>query len=209
MKLHLPASYIPRTEPRYDDDIARIRAGVVWQPDVYAEAASAAQAVNAGLLIDVGCGNCAKLLPFADDFDLIGLDQVRTIERLDVAFPTFAVDLETVTADVVDDVTGGWIICSDVIEHLVDPEPLLTTIRAWLDDGAVGVTLSTPDRVRLYRGGRPGGLGPPHNPAHVREWALPELVAMLADAGIRATTATHTRSNDRTGKMTTCLVHGS
>ena len=67
------------------------------------------------------------------------------------------------------------VVCSDVIEHLVDPEPLIENLRSWLDYAPI-VILTTPERD-LVRG--PNDLGPPINPSHVREWSLAELEPWL------------------------------
>jgi hypothetical protein len=45
---------------------------------------------------------------------------------------------------------GAVVVCSDVIEHLIDPMPLLQTIRKMLESCAYAV-ISTPDR-NLIRG---------------------------------------------------------
>ena len=94
------------------------------------------------------------------------------------------------------------LVCGDVIEHLVRPERLLHGLRLALDHGAHAVFLTTPDR-ELISG--VGHLGPPENPAHVREWRSSELAEFMASVGLRGHFGL-TRSNDVMPYMRTILV---
>lgn len=65
------------------------------------------------------------------------------------------------------------IICSDVIEHLVDPDILLSFLEK---SNFKFLILSTPERDSVQMKQR--GLlwdGPPVNEAHVREWNFEEF----------------------------------
>jgi hypothetical protein len=73
-----------------------------------------------------------------------------------------------------------------------NPLPLLRNLRHLLADAPFAV-LSTPERD-LVRGAE--DMGPPLNPAHVREWNLAELERLLAWAGIRILFIGLTASND-------------
>jgi hypothetical protein len=94
------------------------------------------------------------------------------------------------------------LVCGDVIEHLVHPENLLALLRRGLDDGAVALLLTTPERERTQT---PGNLGPPPNPAHSREWALEELRAFMASEQLPGYFGL-TRSNDVSSYMRTILA---
>ena len=94
------------------------------------------------------------------------------------------------------------LVCADVIEHLVDPTGLLLALRALLEHAPVAL-LSTPERV-LVRGA--DDQGPPANVAHVREWALDELVALSTAAGLPPTFAGLTVNNDRDLEKKTSLL---
>ena len=67
------------------------------------------------------------------------------------------------------------IICSDVVEHIVDPDELLNFICQFSFKYLV---ISTPDREKLlymeYYGSQ-SQSGPPVNFAHVREWSFSEF----------------------------------
>jgi hypothetical protein len=77
-------------------------------------------------------------------------------------------------------VVGQLVICSDVIEHVVDPDVLLGYLRTCTGSGGL-VILSTPERHRLR--GRNCIRSP--NPAHVREWSFGELRRYLEARGFR------------------------
>ena len=69
-------------------------------------------------------------------------------------------------------ITTDVIVCSDVIEHLVDPDELLDYIKAISYKYLI---LSTPDRDLVYKPSDEGCNGPPANEAHVREWNYQEF----------------------------------
>ena len=72
-------------------------------------------------------------------------------------------------------------ICSDVIEHVLNPDELMGFLvsftRRWL-------VISTPDRNREYSPLSRFQLGPPHTDHHIREWSFDEFhryVGQFAD----------------------------
>jgi hypothetical protein len=91
------------------------------------------------------------------------------------------------------------VICSDVIEHLVNPTELLR----FLYDTAAVTLLSTPERD-LSRG--TDHWGPPQNEAHVREWNLAELHALLEDFGFYTNFIGLTRSDTELDEMRTIVA---
>jgi hypothetical protein len=93
------------------------------------------------------------------------------------------------------------IVCADVIEHLVNPLPLLHTIKNWLVDAPVAI-ISTPDRV-LNRGVH--HLGPPDNPKHVREWEVDEFRCFLEATGFEAWVGL-TRDNTKSNAFRTIIA---
>jgi hypothetical protein len=71
------------------------------------------------------------------------------------------------------------VICADVIEHLVDPDPALGLLcRAAGENG--WILISTPERHRL-RGRRAMACT---KPDHVREWSRGEFVQYLRASGL-------------------------
>jgi SAM-dependent methyltransferase len=204
-RLFLPAGYRARLEPSYFEDAGRL--GIVHQPDVYPYAAVLADRMAASWLIDIGCGRARKLLPFRDRFRLFGVDygenirwcreehpEHRWLER-DLTSPGVLPIPEHIASDAV-------VICSDVIEHLPDPLPLVRNL-ANLAERCRAVVVSTPDRVLVH--GR-DHRGPPDNPAHVREWSLSELLDLFAANGATPALAGHTRNNDVASLKRTILL---
>lgn len=186
--------YRARHSPSYYEDEP---AATVRQPDVYAYAALIADAVAAATMIDVGCGDGAKLVESAAGRRTIGIDLGTNFDRARAAHPERdwrAHDLERdaplpISAD---EAREAVVVCSDVIEHLLDPLPLLRALRMVLSDAAA-VLISTPER-ELVRG--LDHRGPPANQSHVREWSLRELGAFLGDTGFTSLSIGLTRSDD-------------
>lgn len=177
----LPQDYDTRLEPdavviEDDEDF--------WRPDVYAETAALAKRLHAQRIVDVGCGSGRKLAVLHPSFEIVGIDNTTNIarcrERYD--FGTWLeVDFGSDDSLGVADLTGSVLVCGNLIEHLVAPERLLSLLSDALDKGAAALVLSTPDRD-LMNG--EGHLGPPADPARVREWTSAELECFMASAGL-------------------------
>ncbi len=198
--------YRHREKAEYFVDDLHEHGGVVHQPDVYPFAAHLAGRQGCRWIVDVGCGRAAKLLPLASSFDLFGIDFGENFRwcRDQTSLEVVEWNLELpgrlpVPDDVVQD---SVVVCADVIEHLVDPRPLVENLVR-LSASAATVLVSTPDRDRV-RG--PEDIGPPGNPAHVREWAFGELVGLFTAAGMAPSFAGLTRSNDRDPAKDTTLL---
>jgi len=143
-----------------------------YQDEVYSVAHGLAKKFQATTILDVGCGGGFKLMKFFKDYDTTGVDLQPAIDRLKVKYPDrkWATTVEPrYTADIV--------ICSDVIEHVDEPDALCDFIKSVKPKFVV---LSTPDRdlVCAHHGQSP--LGPPRNPTHVREWNFKEFEAYIS-----------------------------
>ena len=139
-----------------------------WQAEVYLAARELFEMLKLHSVVDIGCGAAFKLMHFFDDAKTVGLDFEPNLSFLRERFPgrdwrqsDFSRPLEF---------RPDLVICSDVIEHLVEPNELLSYIRS-LD--ARWAVISTPERD-VVRGIE--HLGPPPNPHHVREWNGVEFV---------------------------------
>jgi 2-polyprenyl-3-methyl-5-hydroxy-6-metoxy-1,4-benzoquinol methylase len=204
-RFDLPAAYTARAKPTYYLDVADD--GVTWQPDVYPAAADIARSLDCDTLIDIGCGHARKLSALHPEFKLIGVDYGKNIEHCRARFPFGTwleadfenIDLLPLPARVL---KNAVIVCSDVIEHLVDPRSLVRALHRLLKD-APALVLSTPDRERTWGTAH---MGPPPNAAHTREWSLPELRTLLEREGFSLAAATHTRSNDSSPDRATIMM---
>ncbi|MEX1047701.1 MAG: methyltransferase domain-containing protein [Actinomycetota bacterium] len=186
--------YQARAKPEYtqelDDD-------VIWQPDVYAKAAELGADAPTARIIDVGCGDGRKLAALHPGFEIVGIDYGPNLARCRDLYPFgtwLEHDLESegplpLSAE---ELGGSVIVCADVVEHLVNPERMLRAFAAALET-SYALVISTPER-NLHRGAR--HMGPPPNPAHVREWSIAEFSSFLAAQGLRNGRIGLTRSND-------------
>lgn len=164
---------------------SQIQNAKYYQAGVYKFAARWIRHRDLGSLCDVGCGPGVKLQMIHQKFpDLAiwGMDQPEPIEwcRKTYDFGKWtAMDLNQPN-DVPESVCD-MAICSDVIEHLDQPDNLLRLLSRLIKPAGY-VLLSTPDRDRLRDGDRGG---PPANPAHVREWNRRELAQYVESHGFR------------------------
>lgn len=207
-----PTEYRENPGPVYFlDDVTETR-GIVFQPDVYAMAkllAGIGKGIEEPLpmILDVGCGwgdKLAALHATEPHWRYIGLDYGDNLAHCREAHPWgvwIEHDLEGSFA--LDDLVDV-VICSDVVEHLVDPRPLLDSIHEMRD--AV-VVWSTPERdVQATLEGRARDLGPPRNLCHVREWNGLEFRSLLIAHGFEVQWFGLTRGNDVGDVMGTQIV---
>jgi len=117
-------------------------------------------------VVDFGCGSAYKLLKYFKEKYTIGIEVKPTYKYLINKYPNRmwceSPRLPNTNIHPVD-----MVICSDVIEHVVNPDGLLESIYALKPKTIV---LSTPDRDMLFNHN-----GPPKNVAHVREWSYKEF----------------------------------
>jgi SAM-dependent methyltransferase len=191
----LPDEYRSREAPEYYVDapqVNRLGMRIYAQPDVYSTAARVARELGGRQIIDVGCGDGAKLAQLHPEFEVVGVDFGPNIEECRRKYPFgtwIEQDLGRPDPIAVEPGEGDVVISADVIEHLVDPGELLAKLRALLDK-AGAVVISTPDRER-WRGR--DDLGPPVNPAHVQEWKAAEFARYLRSSGFQSGSVGYTR----------------
>jgi 2-polyprenyl-3-methyl-5-hydroxy-6-metoxy-1,4-benzoquinol methylase len=144
-----------------------------WQREVYQTAAAHARLHGAKVIIDIGCGSGAKLVHFFENFHTVGFDLEPNVSHLRLRFPTRewrSVNLEESVAD-----TAGVVICADVIEHIPDPDRLMSFLARISFDR---LYISTPERKLLYGFDH---SGPPANSAHCREWTMVEFANYISN----------------------------
>lgn len=184
-----------------DDDV--VLQPVTFQPDVIPRAEALAIEHGITRLIDVGCGWADKLAALharQPTWDLTGVDYGDNLKHCRETYDWgtwLEADLER---EVIYSANDAIIVCSDVIEHLVDPTTMLASFRR---SGARYVVFSTPERDVQYGSDH---RGPSSNPCHVREWNLGELVHYLEASGLRVVEAGLTRGSDQSTGLGTSLV---
>jgi trans-aconitate methyltransferase len=183
---HLPKSYYSREESNNYIDGHDSISNISYQPLVYKTAYELFEKTNAKYLIDIGCGDGAKLFSFKSKHDnckLILIDHEYIIDNIVSKYTDttyLKANFEEFIPEIDDTILSeSIVICSDVVEHLLLPDVLLNYLSK-CSRLAKGVVISTPDRVQER------GLldfGPPANPFHIREWTLDEFSRLLLDFG--------------------------
>lgn len=175
------ATYDGSENPAYWNE-ERLESAASFQHDVYTHAAQLASARNARTLLDVGSGPPVKLKAFFQNnsLEIHLVDQPNTATQAARLLPHArftSANLETVEFDL--GIRFDLIICADVIEHLVSPDPCLAFIHRHLASDGV-LLISTPERD-ILRG--KDCTNSPH-PMHVREWNADEFRRFLESRGL-------------------------
>ena len=206
--LFLKAGYRSRSAATFVEDDTTVHDGVVLQPDVYPVAAHLARHHESDWIIDVGCGHAEKVMQYSDEFQVVGIDTGVNIDHCRQAYHAgtwLEADLElpgqlSLTKE---QLIGSVVVCSELIERLVDPRPLLNEL-ARLRQFVAAIVISTPDRARSGVG--PEGLGPPSNPFHIREWDLSEFGQLLSLSGLKPSFLGFTMTDDSDWQKDTILA---
>lgn len=167
----------------WDQD--RLAISMKYQFGVYAFASRLIKRRRCKTVFDIGCGPGGKLSWLHRQHPKVqftGFDQPNAI-----AFCQKQYDWGHWISDdfdhprpIEDGEQADLVVCSDVIEHVSEPDRLLDYIGKRIARGGVAL-LSTPDRARLYD---EESLRP-SNRYHMREWAADEFESYLADRGYR------------------------
>lgn len=144
-----------------------------WQLEVYLHAYSIMKKNGFTKAVDFGCGSGFKLINYLGEFETIGYELIDNVVKLREKYPGRRWEESVFSDNLLID--ADVIVCSDVIEHLVDPNELL---RFFLNQKFHYIIFSTPDR-NIVRGFE--DCGPPKNSAHVREWSYIEFRKYISD----------------------------
>jgi len=142
-----------------------------WQLEVYLRALGLMKKYNFTSVADIGCGSGYKLMTYFKEYKTIGLELLEPLQHLKSKYPG-RTWLES-NFDINYNINVDVLICSDVIEHVVDPDTLIDYINKISFKYLI---LSTPDRDLVY--GREASkykTGPPRNVTHQREWSFEEF----------------------------------
>lgn len=159
---------------------ARIRSSQLYQWPLYALARDIVIDEKMRNVIDIGCGPAIKLMRLiAPVANVVGVDQESAIDYCRTTYDsgTFLVDnFEDPTVELSEDF--DLVLCSDVIEHLEDPDRLLDYIKRYCSANTL-LLISTPDRDRVR------GVECTWCPQkeHIREWNADEYANYLRKSG--------------------------
>lgn len=156
--------YNHRTKYNHFDDMPNEDG---WQKEVYLLAKSIMHKYGLEKIADVGCGSGYKLINyFPVGFETVGYEIEPTFSKLKEKYPDRVwreSDFDSTPEE------ADLVICSDVIEHVIDPDKLCEYLKKF---NAQYYVISTPERDMVYGGTH---YGPPANPTHVREWNSQEF----------------------------------
>lgn len=164
---HLPEGYrTHESVPHFDDTSMKDE----YQNEVYYDARTLFDLHGLKNVLDIGCGSAFKLLKYFQEVESTGVEIEPTLTYLRSKYPDgrwINPEMERGEFDMV--------ICADVIEHVENPEELITLINSIKSRFIV---FSTPDRSLIQGADQ---LGPPRNLHHVREWSFDEFGEYISD----------------------------
>jgi len=169
MAYFLPDGYVERLDAPQTYDIG---GDDTWQREVYETALKLSEALDLTTVLDFGCGSGFKLMKYFGinpKYTTIGVDLAPAVEILKRLYPNGWWS----TAENLNCLPPGLLICSDVIEHVNDPGQLCSLFKYI---GPRWLVISTPDRELMARHPKwTNRMGPPGNQCHVREWSFGEF----------------------------------
>lgn len=159
----------------------RVQMGVYFQWMVYEHVAR--QVHRGANVVDIGSGSGYKLVHIVGKKtdNIYGVDQRQAIQFCEKTYAKgkwIADDFENPKQQNEIPSHVDIIICSDVIEHLVDPGPMLSYIKMIANSETL-IFLSTPDRDRM----RGKSCMESTKPEHVREWNYTEFANYISGSG--------------------------
>ena len=175
-------SYDPEASRAYWTE-ERIHRSRIYQYHVYTACRRLIRTHHCNSFLEVGSGpgiKAAELLaPELKHVTLVDQPSVEPLVSNNLPNAVFAsVNLELSDLDL--GRQFDVVLCADVVEHLVDPDPCVRLIKRHLGPAGYAV-ISTPERDILHG---PDCNHSPHH-AHIREWNQAEFAAWLTSHGLK------------------------
>ena len=158
--------YVSRTKYHHYDDM---NCEDEWQLEVYLHVLGVMIKNSLSVVIDFGCGSGFKLITYLGCYNTIGYEVESNILSLNNKYPSRNWKKSDFSECLVQ---SDVIICSDVIEHMINPDDLMNYFCKQKFEYLI---LSTPERDLVYAKTDPENYGPPRNKAHQREWNKQEF----------------------------------
>lgn len=138
-----------------------------WQRSVYDSALALFKKSNGKTVIDLGCGSAFKLMEMFGNYATLGIELKEACHWLMNKYPS----RKWVAFENSDpyQLEADLVICSDVIEHIDNPDEIMDFLKKIKFSYLV---ISTPERD-IVRGKK--DFGPPENTTHYREWNRSEF----------------------------------
>ncbi|MBU1928166.1 class I SAM-dependent methyltransferase [bacterium] len=169
---YMKESYKARNEYIHYDDRAEEDD---WQLEIYLHALGLMKKHGFSRVADIGCGSAYKLITYLGEYETVGLELAENLTFLQEKYPN-NIWLES-NFDLNSKLDVDVLICSDVVEHIVDPDELIEYIKRISFKYLV---ISTPERDLVYPKDSEYLNGPPRNKAHQREWNYEEFKNYIA-----------------------------
>jgi hypothetical protein len=172
-------NYKANNSPGHHNDVGWKDEG---QREVYLFCRDFMKKNNLQSVIDVGCGSAYKLTTILSEFNTLGIETEPCYTYLQNTYPGFKwllsgeVEKSFKLYEEMND--SDVIICSDVIEHIVNPDILIEYLLSLKSKYYI---ISTPCRDILCNHPKFSNhykiswTGPPINTCHVREWTMEEF----------------------------------
>ena len=175
MPYFLPEGYIQRLDNEFFDDIHfkdRYPDEPEYQMEVYQIARTIYDKYSCKSVADIGCGSAEKLLRLFGDADTLGVDVGDTVPALMEKYPNRRWESCEIY-DFFAPPQADLVICADTLEHIPDPDDMMSLIKEFCPQVIV---FSTPDRSL-----RADQSSPPRNRSHCREWSFQEFRAYVGE----------------------------
>ncbi len=173
-RLKLPLYYRRQIPLHFDDS----KLTDEYQNEVYEKALEIAVENQYQSILDVGCGSGYKLMKYFSDYNTTGIETEPCFSALQKKYPDrhWMLTNNPEKTIEVSDLSADLVICSDVIEHFIDPVYLIQYLKK-IDFKTL--IISTPDRAVFLKIKKATAIGPPWNPCHAQEWTAKEFVKLL------------------------------